>query len=225
MVYIKDGATTGLATVNQLDEQFSLLSSVALLKPSRGLIDAYYLKWYLNHPVGFKMMTDQMTGSAITRLTLELIRSSVIPLPPLSEQLRIVAAVERIIEKVSSARTTGACAEDPQTLPPSRPLLRLLRPPNWRIGENELPVGWESTSVRDVLSEHLANGRSVPDAQNWIPCTTLDRDSRSPGKPCGAKDRSMDEGGGDPLFRQEGRFPHCSWKRFPFVGWARGARC
>ena len=33
VLYIKDGATTGIATVNTLDEPFSLLSSVAVLRP------------------------------------------------------------------------------------------------------------------------------------------------------------------------------------------------
>ena len=34
VLYIKDGATTGLAVVNPLDEPFSMLSSVALIKPN-----------------------------------------------------------------------------------------------------------------------------------------------------------------------------------------------
>ena len=32
ILYIKDGATTGVVTLNDLDEPFSMLSSVALLK-------------------------------------------------------------------------------------------------------------------------------------------------------------------------------------------------
>ena len=33
VLYIKDGATTGVVTVNNIEEPFSLLSSVALIKP------------------------------------------------------------------------------------------------------------------------------------------------------------------------------------------------
>src|ERR1035437_2832951 len=33
ILYIKDGATTGIAVINPLDEPFSLLSSVALIRP------------------------------------------------------------------------------------------------------------------------------------------------------------------------------------------------
>jgi type I restriction enzyme, S subunit len=104
VLYIKDGATTGIATVNELDEQFSMLSSVALLKPRRDILSPNYLKWYLNSPIGFKAMTDQMTGSAITRLVLRTIRKSVIPLAPFPEQCRIVRKLETIIANVNACQ-------------------------------------------------------------------------------------------------------------------------
>ena len=65
VLYIKDGVTTGIATVNSLDEEFSLLSSVALLKPKREILDPRFLSYYLNSPEGFRNMTGQMTGTAI----------------------------------------------------------------------------------------------------------------------------------------------------------------
>jgi type I restriction enzyme S subunit len=63
VLYIKDGVTTGIATVNTLDEEFSLLSSVALLKPKREILDPRFLSYYLNSPEGFRSMTAQMTGT------------------------------------------------------------------------------------------------------------------------------------------------------------------
>lgn len=41
VLYIKDGATTGVVTINTLKEPFSMLSSVALMKPSVGLFNRY----------------------------------------------------------------------------------------------------------------------------------------------------------------------------------------
>ncbi len=41
------------------------------------------------------MTTGQMTGTVIKRIILDKIRTSYIPLPPLAEQRRIVAEVER----------------------------------------------------------------------------------------------------------------------------------
>ena len=49
ILYIKDGATSGIATVNTLHEEFSLLSSVALLKPAHG-IDNWYMCYAMQSP-------------------------------------------------------------------------------------------------------------------------------------------------------------------------------
>lgn len=49
VLYIKDGATTGIAIVNTLKEEFTLLSSVALLKQNRNVINGYFLAALLNN--------------------------------------------------------------------------------------------------------------------------------------------------------------------------------
>lgn len=49
VLYIKDGATTGIAMVNTLEEEFTLLSSVALLKQDRSIINGYFLAALLNN--------------------------------------------------------------------------------------------------------------------------------------------------------------------------------
>jgi type I restriction enzyme S subunit len=102
VLYIKDGVTTGVATVNQLDEEFSLLSSVALMKPRRELIEPRFLKWYLNSPIGFRSMTAQMTGTAIKRLTLTKIKSSDVVVAPMAEQRRIVAKIEELFSDLDA---------------------------------------------------------------------------------------------------------------------------
>ena len=95
ILYIKDGVTTGIATINNLHEEFSLLSSVALLKPSLSIIN-YYLKYVLNYPSQYCHIRDGMGGAAITRLTIAKIEKISIPLPPLSLQQEFAAKIEAI---------------------------------------------------------------------------------------------------------------------------------
>ena len=98
---LTNGVTTGVAVTNTLDEPFSLLSSVALIKPSKDILDAHYLQHYLNSSVGFKMITNQMTGTAIKRIVLYKIRTSRIALPPISEQKKITKIINPINRKIS----------------------------------------------------------------------------------------------------------------------------
>lgn len=63
VLYIKDGATTGIATINTIKEQFSLLSSVAVLKPKKNKLLAKYLVYKLNSNEVRNMMINNMSGS------------------------------------------------------------------------------------------------------------------------------------------------------------------
>jgi len=96
VLYIKDGATTGVAAINTLPEPFSMLSSVALLKPSIGLYNRY-LYFLMTSPVFYDEMRAGMTGVAITRVTLAKLNAALLPLPPLAEQHRIVAKVDELM--------------------------------------------------------------------------------------------------------------------------------
>ncbi|MCR4559446.1 MAG: restriction endonuclease subunit S, partial [Bacteroidales bacterium] len=87
--------TTGIATINTLHEEFSLLSSVALLKPSAS-INNRYLKATLNYPTQYSQIRENMGGAAITRLTISKIEKIKIPLPPLSLQQTFAAKIEAI---------------------------------------------------------------------------------------------------------------------------------
>ena len=91
----KDGANTGNVTINSLDEEFSLLSSVALLKPRREILDPRFLRYFIESPVGSKRLIGEMTGTAIRRIILKKIKDTEIPVAPLPEQRRIVAEIEK----------------------------------------------------------------------------------------------------------------------------------
>ena len=96
ILLIKDGATTGVVTVNNLVEAFSMLSSVALLKQSI-FVDAWYVVYALRSDLFYKVIRSQMKGTGITRITLKQIEPMVIPLPPLAEQKRIIEKLEQLL--------------------------------------------------------------------------------------------------------------------------------
>jgi len=104
VLYIKDGATTGVAAVNPLDEPFSLLSSVAVLRGKSEMLNNRFLAYYLNSPQGRTYMLGMIAGVAITRLTLEKLNDAEIPLPSLEEQHRIVAELDAEAAQMEAVR-------------------------------------------------------------------------------------------------------------------------
>lgn len=96
VLYIKDGVTTGIAMVNTLDEEFSLLSSVALLKQDRQKINGYFLAALLNNENMYINIRRNMGGAAITRLTIAKLNIISIILPPIELQNQFSAFVEQV---------------------------------------------------------------------------------------------------------------------------------
>ena len=94
VLYIKDGANTGLAAINTLTEEFSLLSSVAVMRGKPNILDNRYLAFFLNSERGRESMLSMISGVAITRLTLTKLNAAMIPLPPIATQKAIVAEIE-----------------------------------------------------------------------------------------------------------------------------------
>ena len=114
VIYIKDGVTAGLAKVNKFDFEFSMLSSIAMIRPDINKLNPFYLEHYLNHPNVYEKIMERKSGSAITRIILREIREIPMVLPPLALQqqfARVVQDVERIRERqvASGKEIKGLC--------------------------------------------------------------------------------------------------------------------
>lgn len=92
----KDGKI-GTVTVNQINEQFSLLSSVGLIKTN---IYNWYLVYAIRSPFVQSQIVNTTKGSAIRRITITTINNLIIPIPPLEEQKRIVAKLDELFELI-----------------------------------------------------------------------------------------------------------------------------
>ena len=96
VLYIKDGVTTGIAAINYYDFEFSMLSSLALLRPNPEKCNSEYLCEWLNNKRVKSTMLDQMAGAAIRRLTLVKINKASILLPPINIQQAFASRVSEI---------------------------------------------------------------------------------------------------------------------------------
>ena len=96
VLYIKDGATTGIAMVNTLENEFTLLSSVALLKQDRSIMNGYFLTALLNNEEMYLDIRCNMGGAAITRLTIAKLNAIKVIVPPIELQNQFADFVHQV---------------------------------------------------------------------------------------------------------------------------------
>ena len=94
---------TGTCCLNELDEPFSLLSSVALIKQNRSLVLPKFLNYYLQSHVGQEFLLSDISGAAITRTNLKKLKSIPIPVAPIVEQKRIVEKLDALLIRIDTA--------------------------------------------------------------------------------------------------------------------------
>jgi type I restriction enzyme S subunit len=93
ILFSKDG-TVGKVHLVREDQPFAVLSSLAILRPS-AKIDGAYLAHFLRTPSTIEAAGNKKTGSAIRRIVLRDLATLEIPLPPLDEQRRIAAILDK----------------------------------------------------------------------------------------------------------------------------------
>jgi type I restriction enzyme S subunit len=147
----KDGASTGAACLNTLDEEVSLLSSVAFIRADPNKAENKFLYQFICSPRGQNTITSSMAGQAITRITLTKLRNFDIPLPPLPQQqkiAKILATWDQAIQ--TQTQLINAKKELKRGL-----MQRLL------TGEVRLPGfegEWKATRLAEVLTESQIEG-------------------------------------------------------------------
>jgi type I restriction enzyme S subunit len=153
VLYIKDGATMGIAAVNRLPYEFSMLSSVALLRPKSNTLDPEFLAAWLNHPSTLRSVREDQTGSAIKRMVIGQIVALPIALPPLAEQRRIAALLRAQLDAVRRAREAAlARLEVASALPAAflRESFAGITPLSVEAKRDPAPGGWSWYQLSDL---------------------------------------------------------------------------
>ena len=97
--------TTGVPAIVDTAEPFSLFVSVALLKFDCKCIDVEFLYYMLMSPLVQAQATENTRGVGNKNWVLDAIASTMVVLPPLVEQKRIVAKIEELLPLVDRYAT------------------------------------------------------------------------------------------------------------------------
>jgi type I restriction enzyme S subunit len=96
ILYTK-GGTTGIAKVNDLEFEFSVWVHVAVLRIEKELLSPRYVELALNSPHCYEQSQVLTQGTSNSDLGLTRLICITVPLPPLPEQIRIVAKVDELL--------------------------------------------------------------------------------------------------------------------------------
>ena len=108
ILYSAVGATLGIPAVVDTDEPFCFQRHIAILKPSRKQIESRFVWYMASSRTVFEKAWASTTGSAQPTVPLRAIRELAIPVPPLSEQRRIVSEFDRLQVQVEALRVSQA---------------------------------------------------------------------------------------------------------------------
>jgi len=94
VLFSKDG-TVGKVHVVEDGGEYALLSSIAIIRPEPSKLDSHFLGKILGSPRTLQQAAQMRTGSALRRVILKDLKRIKIPLPPLPEQRRIAAILDK----------------------------------------------------------------------------------------------------------------------------------
>jgi type I restriction enzyme S subunit len=97
----KDGANTGNCAINTLDYEFSLLSSVAVLRGNPAQVTQEFLYQLIASERMQTIIQSSMSGQAITRITLEKLSLFSIAVPRILEQQKIATCLSFFDTKIA----------------------------------------------------------------------------------------------------------------------------
>jgi type I restriction enzyme S subunit len=157
-------------------------------------INPTLLMWALNAPQTRERVGESIKGVGRPRVNLGDLRALELPIPPLPEQERIVAAIEEAFSKLDAgdmglrnvrqllkrmrdiilaAAVTGRLVRQDPTDTPAAKLLAGLAAQPASDALAGLPSTWATVKLSEVVSEPLANGRSVRSRAGGFPVLRL----------------------------------------------------
>ena len=174
IIYARE-APVGNAAVIRENEQVCLGQRTVLIRPMDTLIDSVWLTYAMLAPYSRNHLTSKATGSTVTHVNMASIRPFDLPLPPISEQHRIVAEIRRwfaLIDQIEQGKadlqTTIKQAkskildlaihgklvpQDPND-EPAIELLKRINPDFTSCDNGHYPFGWLETILGKLFNHN-----------------------------------------------------------------------
>jgi len=102
VLFSKDGTVGKVALVND-DQEFVVLSSLAIVRPNKETVSSAFLKLSMQSPSFLETALGLKTGTALRRIVLRNLKTVSVAVPPLLEQEKIVEILEEQLSRLDAA--------------------------------------------------------------------------------------------------------------------------
>lgn len=150
-VLLAKNGTTGVAALVEDDRVFDIYVTLALLRPKQNIVYPKYLLRVINSPFCKRQFDSHLKGIGVPNLHLKEINETKIPLPPLEEQKRIAAILDKCTEIIAKRKAQLAALDE---LVKAR-FVEMFGDPETN------PMGWVVNTLGQyitVLTDFSANG-------------------------------------------------------------------
>lgn len=151
----KDGANTGNVCLNPLDEPFSLLSSVAFLRLNKKHHEPTFFVQQILSPTFQSTIKDEMSGNAITRLTLGKINGLKFYVPELNEQKAIAGVLSDTDELIAGLEQLIAKKQAIKTATMQQLLTGRTRLPQFAQRPDGTPKGYKTSELGQIPEDWI----------------------------------------------------------------------
>ncbi len=105
LLFSREGTYFGIAAEVPKDIRVCLGQRMVLLRPVSTIVDAKFLKYWLNGPILASHVNGQRDGTVAERLNMPTIRALPFPVPPLKQQRRISEILSTLDDKIDLNRS------------------------------------------------------------------------------------------------------------------------
>ena len=197
IIYARE-APAGNAAVIKENEIVCLGQRTVLIRPFKEYINSKLLAYFIISPHSRNSLISTAVGSTATHVNLESIRPFIIPIPPLSEQIRIVWSIERwftlidelesnegdLLKAIDKAKSKildlaihGKLVPQDPSDEPAIELLKRINPKFEACDEKDsltLPTSWQLCSVKDVFQINPKTNASDSLDAAFVPMSSIE---------------------------------------------------
>ena len=96
--------TLGCPSIIDTDKEFGTFVSLGYFRPNTSTILNTYLRYWMLSPLFWAQVEQNVQGSTLKNLNTGWLKNFKIPIPPLSEQQRIVGILDEVFENIEKAK-------------------------------------------------------------------------------------------------------------------------